>query len=184
MVGPQIEAFAEKHRLMRFSVSDLIAYRQAREKLVERVSTFPVETEIGPMTGYAYRTAFEPVMHFAFVFGGVGDGKNVVARLHRADIVHDIFGSGAVNRALQRFKREGGGVLVYLRDGAAGVPVNVVEAEPKSEEVRAQAWRDVGLGAQILRDLGIASIRLLSDNPRKFIGLDGFGIEIVGVDNV
>ena len=126
MVGPQIAAFAEKHKLMRISVSDLIAYRQAREKLVERVSTFPVETEIGPMTGYAYRTAFEPVMHFAFVFGGLGDGKSVVARLHRTDIAHDIFGTGALNRSLQRFKREGGGVLVYLRDGAAGVPVNVV----------------------------------------------------------
>ena len=181
MMGPQVTAFCERHKLPRISVSDLIAHRQAREKLVERVSTFPVETEIGPMTGHAFRTPFDPVMHFAFVYGALGEGQNIPARLHRADIARDIFGGGAVAKALQKFKADGCGVLVYLRDGAAGVPVNLSGAEAHgADAAREQAWREVGLGAQILRDLGVASIRLITENPRKYVGLDGFGIAIVG----
>jgi len=183
MVGPQIVAFAEKHKMMRISVSDLIAHRQEREKLVERISSFTVETEIGPMAGYAFRTPFEPVLHFAFVYGALGDGKDVPARLHRADIVHDIFGSGAVPKSLARFKADGRGVLVYLRDGSAGVPVNPIGADDAgSEASRAQGWREIGLGAQILRDLGVSSIRLLTSTPRKYVGLDGFGIVLAGVE--
>ena len=124
MVGPQIEAFAEKHKIKRISVADLIAYRQAREKLVERVACFPIETPIGELQGYAYRTPFDPVLHFAFVHGSIGDGRNVPARLHRADILGDIFGGGPIPKVLSRFKAEGRGALVYLRDGAAGVPAN------------------------------------------------------------
>src|SRR5471032_261582 len=92
MVGPQIEAFAAKHKLVRISVADLIAYRQAREKLVERVACFPVKTPIGELAGYAYRTPFDAVLHFAFVHGSIGDGREMPARLHRADILSDIFG--------------------------------------------------------------------------------------------
>ena len=169
--------------MMRISVSDLIAHRQEREKLVERISSFTVETEIGPMAGYAFRTPFEPVLHFAFVYGALGDGKDVPARLHRADIVHDIFGSGAVPKSLARFKADGRGVLVYLRDGSAGVPVNPIGADDAgSEASRAQGWREIGLGAQILRDLGVSSIRLLTSTPRKYVGLDGFGIVLAGVE--
>ena len=82
---------------------------------------------------------------------------------------------------LQRFKQEGRGVLVYLRDGAAGVPANLAGAAPSGAEgERATQWREIGLGAQILRDLGVSSIRLRTGNPRKYVGLSGFGIEIVG----
>ena len=184
MVGPQIVAFAEKHKLIRISVSDLIAHRQEREKLVERVSSFSVDTAIGPMAGYAFRTPFEPVLHFAFVYGALGEGKEIPARLHRADIAHDIFGVGAVPKALARFKADGRGVLVYLRDGSAGVPVNPIGADDAgSEAARAQGWREIGLGAQILRDLGVSSIRLLTSNPRKYVGLDGFGIAIAGFED-
>ena len=95
MVGPQVEAFADKHKIKRISVADLIAYRQAREKLVERVACFPIQTPIGELQGYAYRTPFDPVLHFAFVHGAIGDGRDVPARLHRADILSDIFGGGA-----------------------------------------------------------------------------------------
>ena len=181
MVGPQIVDFAERHKLRRISVADLIAYRQAREKLVERVSTHKLKTPIGELTVHAYRTPFDPVMHFAFVYGSLGDGREVAARLHRADILHDIFGGGAIERCLRRFKEEGSGVLVYLRDGSAGVPVNVGGAE-SSEDSRHSLWREVGLGAQILRDLGVTSIRLLSDSPRKYVGLAGFGVEIAKVE--
>ncbi|MBV8473148.1 MAG: 3,4-dihydroxy-2-butanone-4-phosphate synthase [Hyphomicrobiales bacterium] len=185
MVGPQIEAFAAKHGLARISVADLIAYRQAREKLVERVATFPVKTPIGELTGYAYRTSFDPVLHFAFVHGSIGDGRGVPARLHRADIIGDIFGDGVIPRVLQRFKEEGRGVLVYLRDGAAGVPTNLSGAETTNSDNERQAqWREVGLGAQILRDLDVSSIRLRTGNPRKYVGLSGFGIEIAAIEGI
>ena len=75
MMGPQIVEFSDKHKLKRISVADLIAYRQAREKLVERVATFPVKTPIGELAGYAYRTPFDSVMHFAFVLGSIGEGR-------------------------------------------------------------------------------------------------------------
>jgi 3,4-dihydroxy 2-butanone 4-phosphate synthase/GTP cyclohydrolase II len=185
MVGPQIEAFADKHNLKRISVADLIAYRQAREKLVERVVTFPVRTPIGELQGYGYRTPFDPFLHFAFVHGSIGDGRNMPARLHRCDIVSDIFGAGAIPKVLRRFKAEGRGALVYLRDGAAGVPANLVGAERMSSDgARASQWREIGLGAQILRDLGVTSIRLRTDNPRVYVGLSGFGIEITAVEPI
>lgn len=185
MVGPQIEAFAARHNLRRISVADLIAYRQSREKLVERVATFPVKTPIGELAGFAYRTPFDSVLHFAFVHGHIGDGRDVPARLHRADILGDIFGGGVIPRTLQRFKDEGRGVLVYLRDGSAGVPANLAGAEPAgSEGARASQWREIGLGAQILRDLDVSSIRLRTDNPRKYVGLSGFGIEITAVEGI
>jgi len=185
MVGPQIEAFAQKHNLNRISVADLIAYRQARDKLVERVASFPVQTPAGPLTGYAYRTLFDTVLHFAFVQGEIGDGRDLPARLHRADILGDIFGGGVIPRCLERFKREGRGVLVYLRDGAAGVPANLSGAEAASSDgERAKQWREIGLGAQILRDLGVSSIRLRTTNARKYVGLSGFGIEISAVEPI
>ena len=185
MVGPQIETFAAKHNLKRISVADLIAYRQSREKLVERVGAFPVKTPIGELAGFAYRTPFDSVLHFAFVHGHVGDGRNVPARLHRADILGDIFGGGIIPRTLQRFKDEGRGVLVYLRDGSAGVPANLASAEATgSDGARANQWREIGLGAQILRDLDVSSIRLRTDSPRKYVGLSGFGIEIAAVEGI
>jgi 3,4-dihydroxy 2-butanone 4-phosphate synthase/GTP cyclohydrolase II len=185
--GPQIEGFAEAHGLKRISVADLIAHRQAREKLVERVATFQVMTEIGELTGHTYVTPFDPVHHFAFVHGGVGDGRNVLARFHRANVVADIFGGArTLNAALRRFAAEGRGVLVYLRDGSAGVPVNVADDGPgaQSEAQRSRQWREVGLGAQILKDLGVSSIRNLASSSRSYVGLAGFGIEIVATENL
>jgi 3,4-dihydroxy 2-butanone 4-phosphate synthase/GTP cyclohydrolase II len=183
MVGPQIADFAEKHKMRRISVADLIAYRQAREKLVERVSTQRVKSPIGELTVHAYRTRFDSVLHFAFVHGSLGDGREVPVRLHRADILNDIFGGGPIDRSLKRFKEEGRGVLVYLRDGSAGVPLNVAGAD-STEDTRQTLWREVGLGAQILRDLGVTSIRLRSDSPRKYVGLAGFGVEIAKVEPI
>ena len=187
MAGAQIAAFAQRHNMTVVSVADLIAYRQSREKLVERVATFPVEGAV-PMIGHAYVTPFDAVQHFAFVVGSIGDGRDVPARLHRADILADVFGGATtINKTLARFAREGRGVLVYLRDGAAGVPVNAVRPQAENaEEDRRRQWLDVGLGAQILRDLGVSSIRLRSSSatPRAYVGLSGFGIEITAVEPV
>ena len=109
--------------------------------------------------------------------------KNVPARLHRADVIGDVFGGAKpIHAALARFKDAGRGVIVYLRDGTAGVPVAEIphEGDTGADAARSQQWRDVGLGAQILKDLGISSIRLLSSSQRTYVGLGGFGIEIVG----
>lgn len=181
MKGPQITAFAQKHGLKQITVADLIAYRQAREKLVERVHSFPVKTAHGEMTGHVYVTPFEDTQHFAFVMGKLGDGQTVPARLHRADVVADVLGGGpSIQCALKRFQKDGKGVLIYLRDGSAGVPIKSVEES--SDALRSQQWREVGLGAQILRDLGVASIVNLASSPRSFVGLSGFGIEIAGTE--
>ncbi|HLH10352.1 MAG TPA: 3,4-dihydroxy-2-butanone-4-phosphate synthase [Methylovirgula sp.] len=186
MTGPQIDAFAQKHGLKQVSVAELIAYRQEREKLVERVNVFSVEGPSGPLTGYAYVTPYDPVQHFAFVQGDIGEGRNVPTRLHRVDIVADVITGGSVIRkTFARFKQEGRGVFVYLRDGTAGVPANVPDATRRdSEAVRKKEWREIGVGAQILRDLGISSIRLRTSSPLKYVGLSGFGIEIVAYEPV
>jgi 3,4-dihydroxy 2-butanone 4-phosphate synthase / GTP cyclohydrolase II len=188
MRGPEIAAFAARHKLPRVSIADLIAYRQVREKLIERVGEFPVESEIGTLAGYAFQTPFDPFYHMAFVHGRIDDGKNVLTRLHRANLILDVFGGAkAVHRTLERFKAEGRGVLVVLRDGAAGVPVIAIPKsdETASGEARSQQWREVGLGAQILKDLGVTSIRLLSfSRNMTYVGLSGFGIEIVGTEPV
>jgi 3,4-dihydroxy 2-butanone 4-phosphate synthase/GTP cyclohydrolase II len=185
MRGPGVAAFAAKHGLVQVSIADLIAYRQSRDKLVERVGAFTLSSEIGMLDGYAYVTPFDRVHHMAFVYGDIGDGKNIPARLHRADVIGDVFGGAkSIRASLARFKAEGRGVIVYLRDGTAGVPVATIPHEDASgtEAARSRQWREVGLGAQILKDLGISSIRLLTSSKRTYVGLGGFGIEIAATE--
>ena len=108
-------------------------------------------------------------------------------RLHRANIITDVFGGAkSVNAALARFKQAGRGVIVVLRDGTAGVPVQALpqDGETAAEAARTHQWREVGLGAQILKDLGVRSIRLLSSSERTYVGLGGFGIEITGTEGL
>jgi 3,4-dihydroxy 2-butanone 4-phosphate synthase / GTP cyclohydrolase II len=186
MRGPQIAAFSTKHTLHRISVADLIAYRQAREKLVTRVAEFKIDTDYGEFMGYAYVTPFDKVHHYAFVYGEIGDGQNVPTRLHRGNVVEDVFGGAkAIHRALNGFKRAGRGVLVYLRDGVSGVPITTVADDGTASEVeRSRQWKDIGLGAQILRDLDITSIRLYASRSRSYVGLAGFGIEIASTESL
>ena len=186
MRGAEVAQFAAKHGLKRVTIADLIAYRQVREKLVERVSEFAYTTEIGTLKGYAYVTRFDKVHHIALVHGRIGDGRDVPTRLHRANILHDIFGGAPdVHGALKRFAAAGRGVVVFLRDGSAGVPVAALpKDEHASEAARQRQWREIGLGAQILKDLGISSIRLLTSAEHRYVGLAGFGIEIVGSEPI
>src|SRR5919108_380419 len=129
--------------------AELIAYRQAREKLIERVATFTTDSPIGPLQGYAYRSPFDSIAHVAFVYNGVGDGKNVLTRFHKPNIVKDTFtGHKRMAVVLEHFKKSGRGVLVYLRDGAAGVPVAPLPNETSTEADRNRQWREVGVGAQ------------------------------------
>jgi 3,4-dihydroxy 2-butanone 4-phosphate synthase / GTP cyclohydrolase II len=180
MRGPEVAAFAQKHKLAQVSIAELIAYRQRRDKLVERVGEFPLSSEIGPLRGYAYVTPFDRVHHMAFVYGTIGDGNGVLARLHRADVIGDVFGGAkSIRASLARFKAAGRGVIVYLRDGTAGVPVaDIPHGDTGTDAARSRQWREIGLGAQILKDLGISSIRLLASSKRTYVGLGGFGIKI------
>ncbi len=180
MKGEQVARFAATHKLKHVTIADMIAYRQAREKLIERVATFTTDSPIGPLQGYAYRSPFDEIAHAAFVYNGVGDGKNVLTRLHKPNIVKDLFtGQARMQVVLNHFQKAGRGVLVYLRDGAAGVPVEPVGEQKSAEADRNRQWREVGVGAQILRDLGITSIVNLTSSVHDYKGLSGFGIEIV-----
>jgi 3,4-dihydroxy 2-butanone 4-phosphate synthase/GTP cyclohydrolase II len=184
--GPQVQAFAGEHGLKVISVADLIAYRQRRERLIDCVGEFEITTEVGQAKGYSYSTPFDDVHHLALVFGGVGDGIGVPTRLHRENIMEDVFGRRSLLKdVFKRFDDEGRGVLVYLREGAAGVPVGEFGpsgAPTNSDQSRKQDWRDVGLGAQILRDLGVSSIKLLATRSRQYVGLSGFGVSIEGTE--
>jgi 3,4-dihydroxy 2-butanone 4-phosphate synthase/GTP cyclohydrolase II len=178
--GPQVLAFAREFGLKIISVADLIAYRQRRERLVEQTAQFDVQTAIGQAKGYSYVTPFDQVEQLALVFGDVSSGKNIPVRLHRENVLEDVFGTRQTLQCVfDIFKREGAGILVYLQEGTAGVPPSQIAAEKSgSAKQREQAWRDVGLGAQILRDLDVTSIRLISSSNRHYVGLSGFGIEI------
>ena len=179
--GPQVLAFAREHGFKIISVADLIAYRQRRERLVEQTAQFDVETAIGKARGYSFVTPFDQVEQLALVFGDVSSGKAVPVRLHRENVLEDVFGTRpTLTKVFDVFKREGSGILVYLQEGAAGVPAGQLASAEKtgSAAQRQQSWRDVGLGAQILRDLNVSSIRLVSSSNRHYVGLSGFGIEI------
>ena len=185
--GPEVQAFANKHKFKTISVADLIAYRQRRERLIDCVGEFEIATEIGQAKGYAYSTPFDDIQHLALVFGGVGDGMAIPTRLHRENVVEDVFGRHKLlSQVFKRFEDEGRGVLVYLREGAAGVPIGEFgtgDGQPTNSDLsRKQDWRDVGLGAQILRDLGVSSIKLLATRSRQYVGLGGFGVSIDGTE--
>lgn len=179
--GPQVMAFAREHGFKIISVADLIAYRQRRERLVEQTAQFDVETVIGKAKGYSFVTPFDQVEQLALVFGDISAAMAVPVRLHRENVIEDVFGKRTtLNKVFDVFKREGCGILVYLQEGAAGVPAGQLAGAEKtgSAAQRQQSWRDVGLGAQILRDLNVSSIRLVSSTNRHYVGLSGFGIEI------
>jgi 3,4-dihydroxy 2-butanone 4-phosphate synthase / GTP cyclohydrolase II len=185
---PQLVAFAREHGLKMISIADLIAYRRQREKLVMRVSEFEVPTEIGPARAIAYATIFDSVQHMALIFGDIARADPALVRIHRQEVLSDVFGrdgnSNVISAALRRIKQEGAGVLVYLREGAAGVASPLLD--DKNAEAHCSAgkrdrqWREVGIGAQILKDLGLSSIKLLTTHRLDYVGVGGFDIRLVG----
>jgi 3,4-dihydroxy 2-butanone 4-phosphate synthase / GTP cyclohydrolase II len=187
--GADVAAFAAEHGLRLISVADLIAHRQRSETLIERLSDFAVTTPAGPAHAYTYHTPFDTTQQLAIVFGQIGDGRGVPVRFHRESVVEDVFGSaGHLDRMIARLASAGRGVIVYLREGSVGV----ADAGGRSRDsalaaagdggasaaARADEWREIGLGAQILRDLGVRSIRLIASRERRYVGLAGFGIVI------
>lgn len=192
--GTEIEAFARQHGLKLVSIDDLIAYRQQREKLISRVSTGSAKTAAGEATVVVYATPFDSAHHVAVVVGDLGASQQggVLVRLHREDTVGDVFAGPdrAMAKVLARIGKEGRGVVIYLREGAVGVASAGREEAAGSGEgkgsakSRRQQWREIGLGAQILKDLGVRSIRVLSGKDRQFKGLAGFGVEIAGTEKI
>lgn len=193
--GSELQDFAAAHALAIVSIDDLVAHRQLTERLVERQSARRVETRIGSAEAVVYSTPFDDAEHLALVFGDPLAGESALVRLHHETVVSDVFGGGdgMVDRALDKIAAAGAGVFVYLRSGAAGVAPSPA-AEPlgagggdeawsegaESERRRRVHWRDIGLGAQIMRDLGLRRVRVISTTPRQYVGAGGFGVEIVG----
>ncbi|MBW3096950.1 3,4-dihydroxy-2-butanone-4-phosphate synthase [Pseudohoeflea coraliihabitans] len=183
--GEQVTAFAEQHGLKTVSVADLIAFRQRKETLIEMVESFEQATIAGPAKAYAYALPWDPMHHLAMVFGDIRDGEDVPVRLHLESVVTDVFGQDRVmDTIMRRIADEGRGIIVYLREGSVGVghraPRHTSSESEAHEEAMAREneWREIGLGAQILRDLGVSSIKLFTSRERHYVGLEGFGIKI------
>ena len=195
---PELEAFAARHGLHLITIADLVRYRRHREKLVRRVSEARIPTRHGDFTAYVFESLLDGVEHMALVRGDVSGQPNILVRVHSECLTGDVFGSMRcdcglqLDHALERIAAEGQGVVVYLR-GHEGRGIGLghklraytlqdqgrdtVEA---NEELGFPAdSREYGIGSQILVDLGITTMRLMTNNPAKYGGLDGFGLEIV-----
>ena len=183
--GPQVVDFAAKHGLKQVSVADLIAYRQRKETLIEKVDCTEIDTPGGKALAYEYSLPWDVMNHLAIVFGDIRDGEEVPVRLHPEDVISDVFGTSHRLDDIMRMMGENQrGVIVYLREGSVGVshqarnrPVSGAEGHEEARR-REDEWREIGLGAQILKDLGISSIKLITSRERHYIGLEGFGIRI------
>ncbi len=196
MRGPQIAAFAKERNLKTVTVADLIAYRQRQERLVDRVDEFAINTTIGSARCVTYQTQWDAMQQLAVVYGDIRDGKDIMVRLHTENVLDDAFGgSTALVDHLEAIKQEGRGVVVYLREGSVGVPGGGIRHDENGSSdktaafgdereahgaarSRKEEWHEIGMGAQILKDLGVASIKLLASRERHYVGLGGFGIEI------
>ena len=183
---PQLAAFAKEHQLKLISIADLIAYRQQREQLVERTHEFRVRTPIGEARAVAYRTRFEDAEHLALVLGEVTVGQPVPVRIHREKLVEDVFGPqkeshehNLINHALKKLGELGGGVFIYLRSGFVGVPLEALDSR---EDERRAEWLEIGIGAQILRDLDVRRIRLIAGREVDYKGVEGFGLTLESVE--
>lgn len=195
---PQLKRFADKHGLKIISISELINYRVQRERLIERVAATTLPTRWGEFTLYAYRSAIDPDEHAALVYGDITTPEPVLVRVHSQCVSGDVFSSlrcdcgEQVDLALQRIVEEGRGVFVYMRQEGRGIGFcNKVRAYQLQEQQGldtveanealgfAADRRDYGIGMQILMDLGLRKIRLLTNNPAKRAGLEGYGLEVV-----
>jgi 3,4-dihydroxy 2-butanone 4-phosphate synthase / GTP cyclohydrolase II len=192
MRGDDIVKFAKTHKLRRISIAELIAYRQSKESLVQRMSSFTIPSKFGNLKAFSFSTKFDSLQHLAIIYGNIEKKKKILTRLHRADILDDVFnGASLINSCLEKFAQEGCGVLVYLREGNVGVSdlgFNLKDdgnSKPQeSESKRQNIWREIGIGAQILRDLGVNSINLITRTNPRFAALRGYGISIDEVTKI
>lgn len=193
----KLRRFAVRHRLKICSIEALIEHRRRQERLIERVEAVRMPTEFGEFQLVLYRALTDDQHHVALVHGNVADGKPVLVRVHSECLTGDVFGSlrcdcgPQLQQALRQIAEAGRGVLVYMRQEGRGIGLAPkIQAYKLQEQGRdtVQAnldlgypmdLREYGIGAQILVDLGLRKIRLLTNNPRKVVGLEGYGLEIV-----
>jgi len=195
---PQLVVFCVRHGLKMISVADLIRHRLKHEKFVRRTATGLIHTEFGEFSTVAYASDLNPECHLALVRGDVAGRERVLVRMHSRCVMGDVFGATTcdcarlVRSSLRAIAEEGAGVLVYLHETGPGFriepggpdgPSMVSHGRDfmhyKGEAGQRQLQHEHGIGAQILSDLGLHTIRLLTNHPRKIVALEGFGIEIV-----